>query len=472
MLRNRVGATIGVMAVGLASYWRQFPGMREQLLGHYEQLASKFGADCTVIRAGMVDTAQAAREAGQLFRVHDVDLVFCQLTTYANSETLLPAIRELYVPVILLNVQSVKRLEMEQVKTLHDWLGAGITCAALPEMTAALRRMEKRCAIVSGYMHGDGEVDAALADWSAAAAVTRRLRKQNLALLGRPFAGMMDLNVDETALFKVFGTYVHHLQWDDIVDEAEQVADDDAETAAGLLTACFDMPAHLSAQELLGMSRLLCGVMRLAEQYELCGLPNHYEGALQARHTELLAAWNPVLSVLNGLGIACPVEADIKAAVAMVILKQLAGSATLAELYSLDYELDQCIIGHSGAGDPAISAAKPKLTMSDVFHGKSGKGYVTQFYPQEGAVTLFSLTQDGDGRYRMVAAEGECVSGPPLDLGDTNCRVRFAIGLRAFVDRWSSLGPTHHGVLGLGRHTATLRKMAVMLDIPLDIVCV
>ncbi|NQU40768.1 MAG: hypothetical protein HQ523_12510 [Lentisphaerae bacterium] len=62
------------------------------------------------------------------------------------------------------------------------------------------------------------------------------------------------------------------------------------------------------------------------------------------------------------------------------------------------------------------------------------------------------------------------VPGPGLNLGDTNCRVRFDGGLRELINRWSVLGPTHHGVLGLGHHLDALRKMAIMLDVPLDTV--
>ena len=146
------------------------------------------------------------------------------------------------------------------------------------------------------------------------------------------------------------------------------------------------------------------------------------------------------------------------------MLKTIGGSATLAELYSMDFDDDVVIIGHSGAGDPAISQEPARLAMSEVFHGKSGKGYLTQFYPGPGKITLLSLKQVTDGNYGLVAAEGEgegegeIVAGPTLQLGDTNARVRFPQGLRRFVNEWSRLGPTHHGVLGYGHHIEALRK--------------
>lgn len=222
---QQVKPRIGTMAIGLAAYWSQFPGMREELVDHHDQLLKKFdAAACELVSAGMVDTAASARKAGELFKGKDVDVVFCQITTYANSETLAPAIRELDVPVVLLNVQSVKALDMSKVKTIKDWLGVGITCAALPEMTAVLKRLGKRFDMITGYLHGDETVDREIHVWCKAAAVKRRLNTQNMALFGRPFPGMMDLNVDETNLFKKFGTFTYHLHWEDIANGMDSIS--------------------------------------------------------------------------------------------------------------------------------------------------------------------------------------------------------------------------------------------------------
>ena len=42
----------------------------------------------------------------------------------------------------------------------------------------------------------------------------------------------------------------------------------------------------------------------------------------------------------------------------MSILKTIAGCGQLSEMYSIDFNEDICIIGHSGSGDADISKAK------------------------------------------------------------------------------------------------------------------
>jgi len=462
---------IGLMAVGLGTYWSQFPHMKDGVLEAHSRLAKLFDGKGELVGAGLVDSVATARKAGERFVSSQIDIIFCHLTTYANSETLVPVVSDLDVPIVLLNVQPVAALEMEKVSTIADWLGVACTCAGLPEMTAVLLRLGKRFATVTGHLENDEILEEQIRLWCAIAGLRRRLTTQSIALLGRPFPGMLDLNLDETHFFKRFGTFIHHLNWDDVIEEFSNVTDANRQAMIARLNEHFSYPSPLSKSELNGVATVCSAFSRFVDRYNLCGVASHYEGAADGKRAQLLAAVNPALSLLMADGVACPVEGDIKAGLAMLILKSIAGVATLAELYSMDFNDDICIIGHSGAGDPAISSRKPSLSASTVFHGKSGKGYLTQFFPRNGAATLLAVTQDGRGEYRMIAAEGEVENGPALGLGDTNCRVRFSCGLRNFVDWWSSHGPTHHGVLGFGRQADSLSLVSKALGIPLEVIC-
>ena len=170
-------------------------------------------------------------------------------------------------------------------------------------------------------------------------------------------------------------------------------------------------------------------------------------------------------------GTACAVEGDIKVAMAMSILKTIAGCGQLSEMYSIDFNEDICIIGHSGSGDADISTArKPTMKIVPVFHGKTGGGYLTQFYPPVGDVTYLAITQDKDGHFKFVVAEGVNEPGPIFTFGDTNMRTRFSCGAREFVNRWSEAGPTHHMAAATGHHIDTILKVAEIFNVPVDVI--
>jgi L-arabinose isomerase len=456
---------IGVCAVGLEAYWEQFDGMLDNLLIHHNILINKFES-YDVVKGGMVDRPDKAKDVGKVFKENNVSLLFVHLTTYASSENLLPLIRELDVPVILLNVQAVKSLDLDHVTTINDWLGGGATCAGLPEMTAVLLRYEKTFDIITGYLEGDRIVDEAINEWCLAASASEKLKKGNIGVMGRTYPGMMDLNVDETNIFKRTGSYVSHINWEDIVKILENGVDSSNVSAAvEKIKNTFELEKSIENKDIHYAAEVLAAVEQLVKERNLIAMPNHFEVEPVGELKKILSVSNVVFSMLMKEGIACPVEADIKTAVAMFLLKQVAGSATLAELYSMDFDEEVCIIGHSGAADPTISSEKSVLRLTSVFHGKPGAGFVTQFRPDIGPVTMMSFAQDKDGDYRFIIMEGQIVDGKILNLGDTNARMQFGSDLRDFIRRWSEHGPTHHSVIAKGHHINVMKKVAKVLKI-------
>ena len=99
----------------------------------------------------------------------DVDLVILQLLTYATSYNMLPAVKDLDVPVILVNVQK-KKVPDYQHTDIPTWLGTLYACGAVGEMAADRNRYGKRHAVITGVVEGgDPEVQREIADWCRAA---------------------------------------------------------------------------------------------------------------------------------------------------------------------------------------------------------------------------------------------------------------------------------------------------------------
>ena len=148
-------------------------------------------------------------------------------------------------------------------------------------------------------------------------------------------------------------------------------------------------------------------------------IASHYDGFAQGKAGVLDSMLIPAFSMLIKQGTACAVEGDMKVAMA-----------------------------------------------------KQGGGYLTQFYPYTGPVTYLAITQDKDGNFKFVVAEGRKRGdfAPILSFGDTNMRTRFTCGAREFVNRWSEAGPTHHMAAATGRHIDTILKVAKIFNVPVDIV--
>ena len=406
-------AKVGVFSIALGAYLPQFPSLVPEFESQYAAFKKTIPDTVEIIDGGMVTTKEQAMEAGNKFRAADVDLVFLQMLTYATSYNMFPAVRDLDVPVVLVNVQKLKALDYDHTD-IASWLGEGYACGAVGEAVADLERAGKRHAVITGVVEGgDPGVQAEIEDWCKAARVRRRFRDTNIAQIGRPYPGMMDLYIDETNLYNRMFLYTKQFDWEKMWAIADDITDEDAIRA--------------KAQEIL-------------DTFEI-------EGG----------------GTIETVG-------DMKVAMAMSILKTISGTGQLSEMYSIDFNDDICIIGHSGSGDADISDKKPTMKIVKVFHGKTGGGYLTQFYPYTGPVTYLAITQDADGHFRFVVAEGVNEEGKILSFGDTNMRTRFTCGAREFVNRWSEAGPTHHMAAATGRHIDTILKVAKIFNVPVDIV--
>ena len=468
-------AKVGVFSIALGAYLPQFPQLVPEFEGQYAEFKKTLPTTVDLVDGGMVTTKEQAQDAGDLFRAADVDLVILQMLTYATSYNVLPVVRDLDVPVVIVNVQ--KKAQPDYANTdIPTWLGELYACGAPGEVVADLNRAGKRHAVVTGVVEGgDPEVAKQLEQWCTAAQVRRRLRRTNIAQIGRPYPGMMDLYIDETNLYNRLGLYTKQFDWEKmwaIADDIDDQAAIDAKAAEIIDTFDIEGGAEVSDKPIQEMAKYVVAFEQWVRDEEIGLVASHYDGFAQGQAGVLDSMLIPAFSMLIKQGTACAVEGDMKVAMAMSILKTIAGTGQLSEMYSIDFPEDVVIIGHSGSGDADISTAKkPTLKVVPVFHGKTGGGYLTQFYPGLGTVTYLGITQDGDGNFKFVVAEGENVEGPIFTFGDTNMRMKFSIGAREFMNRWNETGPTHHMAAALGSHTDTILKVAKILNVPVEIVC-
>ena len=353
-------ARVGVFAIALGAYLPQFPSLVPEFQSQYQTFKTMIPDSVELIDGGIVTTKELAQQAGDKFRAADVDLVILQLLTYATSYNMLPAVRDLDVPVVLVNVQKLRAPDYENTDTAK-WLGELYACGAVGEMVADLERAGKRHAVITGVVEGgDPVVQAEIEDWCKAAQVRRRFRDLNLAQIGRPYPGMMDLYIDETNLYHRMWLYTKQFDWEKMWAIADDVTDEAAirQKAQDILDT-FDIEGGGTVEKVWDMARYLVAFEAWVKEEKLGFIASHYDGFAQGKAGVLDSMLIPAFSMLIKEGVACAVEGDIKVAMAMSILKTISGTGQLSELYSIDFNEDICIIGHSGSGDAAISAKSP-----------------------------------------------------------------------------------------------------------------
>ena len=207
--------SIGIFGIGLAAYWPQFEGLRERVEGYQrrvEERVAELGGE--VVSAGLVDSEQAGREAGDRFAAAQVDLVICHAVTYATSSTVLPVAQAAKVPVLLLGLQPTTSLDYANTGT-GEWLANCAACC-VPELAGAFTRAGIPYDTVAGTIDDDERAWAKIGAWVRAAGVARALRRSRIGFLGHVYPGMLDMYTDFTMVHAQVGAHVEVLEIDDL----------------------------------------------------------------------------------------------------------------------------------------------------------------------------------------------------------------------------------------------------------------
>lgn len=468
--RKPLNANVGVLSVGLDTYWGQFPGLLEEMNKKTAVLVEKLKANSVnVTDFGMADNAQRAYEALPKIKAADLDVLFVDMVTYGTSATFGAIVREMQCPVVLVALQPRSAMDYEHVTTFMQLCNDDL--CSVPEFTGVAVRMGKPVAeVILGMLEGDEKADASLAEWCRIAHVRHDLRKARLGHMGHVLEAMLDMQTDPTAVTSSFGCHVVQCEPDEIMAEfAPLTADDPAvkEMSARILEF-FDTPdpvsdpvtTKLTDADLLTASRAAVALERFIAKKKLDGFAYYYEAAAGTEMRKLVTNFIVGNSLLTGAGFPMCGEFDIKTCIAMLIMDRLEIGGSFAEFHPIDFNRDTVLVGHDGPHHLNIADRKPVLRSLRKYHGKPGSGAGVEFNIKTGPITMLSIGVKADGKFKFVVAEGESVSAPIPPTGNTNTHGKFLPDVRTFLSRWCMEGPTHHFALGIGHHAETIAKVA------------
>jgi len=468
---------IGLCGIGLDAYWGQFAGLEDRLKGYVAQVAARLTRPgVEVVNLGLVDTPQRSRQAGHEARREDVDVLFVYVTTYALSNTVLPVVQIAGVPVVVLNLQPEAAIDYERFNRLEDrtamtgdWLAYCSACP-VPEIANLLVRAGIPFHQVTGVLT-DEATWIEIEGWLAAARVRSALANARVGLLGHYYSGMLDIMTDVTLVSIAFGAHAEILEVDELSALNAEVTPKQIDGRVADFAAAFDVQPDCPPEELRRAARTSVALDAFAERYQLDALAYFHKGSGNAANEDTMSSIILGTSLLTARHIPVAGEYEVKNVLAMKIMDTLGAGGSFTEYYAMDFNDDLVLMGHDGPGHIAIAEGRTKVRPLKVYHGKVGRGLSVEMSVKYGPVTLLSVAEDAQHRFKLVVAEGESVPGPILEIGNTNSRYRFPLGARGFVEAWNAQGPAHHCAVGLGHVSQTLRKTAALMGLGFAQVC-
>lgn len=476
-LKNH-SARIGVFGVGYDKYWDQFPGLLDELMRKLDLFIAKIpGDDAEVFNFGMVDNPAKAYETLRKMEAASLDLVFCDMLTYATSGTFGIIIKSLNIPVVLVALQPMKAMDYARATTHMQLLNDDI--CSLPEFAGVAVRMGKKVPdVIIGTLEDDSEADRQILGFCRLARVLHSLKTAHLGHIGHPINAMLDMHTDATMITSFFGSHIVECEASQIMQCYEEVTEQEISNMQKLILGFFDTPdpvsdpisMKLTDKDLRISARVSLALEKFIHQHKLDGLAYYYDGPEGSEERLVMSNLIVGNSLLTARHIPMCGESDLKTLIALLIFDRLGIGGSFAEFHPVDFQEGFVLVGHDGPHNIAIADGKPVLRSLKKYHGKPGNGAGVEFKIKEGPITMLSISSTYAGKFKFVIAEGESVAGPIPATGNTNTRGFFKPDVRTFLSRWIAEGPTHHFALGVGHHAALLAKLASYLNVEAVIV--
>ena len=471
--RKPLQARVGVFGVGFWKYWDQFDGMLDNM--HEKQL--KFirkleKLDVQIHDFGMVDDAKSTYALVPKLKAANLDLIFCDMLTYATSATFGTIIRNMDVPIVMVALQPLKALDYTNSSTQIQLTNDDF--CSVPEFAGVAVRMGKKIPeVIIGTLEDDVEADEEIARFCKIAHVLHDLKNARIGHFGHPIESMLDMHSDPTMLTAAFGCHIVQTEAEDILKQYYLIDDEEIAKHKSSILDFFDTPTpvsdpitqKLSDEDLQTAAKVSLALVKFVEENNLDGLAYYYD-ALEGSDLRTVVS-NLIVgnSLLTSAGFPMCGESDLKTCIAMMIMDRLGIGGSFAEFHPIDFNEGFVLLGHDGPHHINIADSRPVLRSLIKYHGKPGSGASVEFKIKEGPITMLSISSTYEGKIKFVIAEGESVAGPIPPTGNTNTRAYFKPDVRTFLKRWVAEGPTHHFALGIGHHAETIKQVADYLDI-------
>ncbi|RYG05935.1 MAG: arabinose isomerase [Chitinophagaceae bacterium] len=462
---------IGLFGIGLETYWKQFDGLKERLEGYIKEVEKLISnKEAEIVNLGLIDNTEKAFDAGHDFRRQDVDIIFLYVTTYALSSTVLPVVRHAKVPVIVLNLSPGASIDYQSFNALNnrgdmtgEWLAWCAACP-VPEIAGVFLRAGIPFYQVTGMLYKDPLVIKEITEWVEAAQVAHTMTHNRLGLMGNYYSGMLDIYSDLTLHCTTFGGHIEILEVDELSGIRRGVTEDQIDTKVAAFFEYFDIQHDCNLSEIRRAAKTAVALDALVATHNLGSLAYYHKGTGNQINEDTMSSIIPGTSILTAQGIPVAGEYEVKNAQAMKIMDSFGAGGSFTEYYAMDYNDDVVLMGHDGPGHIGIAEGRIKLKPLQVYHGKVGNGLSVEMSVKNGAVTLLSVVEK-QGKLMLLCTEAEVVTGPILEIGNTNSRYKFPIGARRFVEAWNIEGPAHHCAVGIGHIATKIEKLGKLLNI-------
>ena len=454
---------IGLFTGGYFEYWRMYPETLEKnVKSDMERVKENFKKRFdNVICSDMVDTLDAADEAGKLFKKEEIDILVIAYGTYLPDFMTMHVINQLKdVPVIFFSVQNTERID---VNSNYEHSLRNSSTIGIAQITGTMRKLGRNYKVVVGSID-DERAYKKIGVYVKAKQAIADIKEANIGVIGNVFRGMYDLELSKTFLKSAFDVNVIYIQSGHLLAEWEKVEDAEVKEVADKLLKRFKK-RDVTENDVLRAIKLAIAMQRLAERFRLnamCFLDQHF---LQKQTLTTARIGASLIMENTDMTVAC--EGDLGGLVTMMLMKSISGEgALMGEWGEYDAELNSCLIMGHGIGVPSLAKSDDEITLTRTPEewGFEGGGLNYELIVKPGDVTAAHVIETTTG-YKMVVSPAKSVDMKALPYNELHAMIQVKTPIKDYLEKVFDSGVTHHCIVGISNMAEELMMVAEFLGL-------
>lgn len=390
---------------------------------------SRLGVDVIVpgpndTKVGCVENRQEAETCAELFRRNNVQGILISAVNFGDEQAVAWTVRRagLDVPILIVGCQ--------EEETLTPTTSRRDAFCGLLSIGEALRQIGAKYSVAERPICFPTDPSfAESVDWFVRVSrVVGGIRNARYGQVGARPDAFWTCRFDEKQLQRLGVTTVV-IDLSEVFAGAEALADDDADVREILdqINQYADASA-LQPASLLKSAKLELFLRRWREENGLDAMAVQCWTSIQANYGVCSCT---TMSRLGEEGVPCACEVDVLGTLSMHAAMLAAGSpAGLADWNNLHNEDDELAnVWHCGVLPRSFAKGRPKLGVQEIIASSGAARYedsegTVEFVIKPSPLTLCRVTQDADGAWKAVFAEGRIEDNPAETFGAYGwCRI-------------------------------------------------
>jgi len=448
--------SIGLLPFYLKLYDDVAPSMHEAIESFYLHIADLLRKKgITVETTQICRLEQEFQSAVDAFSKENVQAIVTLHLAYSPSLESIKPLLSTEIPLIILNTTPDFPFGPTQ---LPERISFNHGIHGVQDMCSMLVRNNRQFYIESGHWEESDVIDRVI-DRIRGIAAAESFKGSKIRILGEPFAGMGDFQIEPTALKEEYGieTITFGKDQGSTPMEAIRSVDDEIsyyETFADISDVPDDiMRANAEVTQLLRV---------WAEKESLDGFTCNFLSVTTKSPIKRVPFLFAAVGMYEGIGYAG--EGDILTAALVGSLLKLNAKSTFTEIFCPDWESNQLFLSHMGEINPRICPKTAKMQAKEYNFSDALPPVFSTGQCMKGDAFLVNLIPLSTKSFRLLICPVKVIGSDKTEFSSSvHGWIQSTLPISDFLSEYSKLGGTHHSGLIYDERIETLKTFGEQL---------